>query len=184
MEQLNSGTVKQLSSGTVVQLPGWQQIGDGKQLTAEKLKPVVRDYKELIAYQKSYELAFLIYRLTDSFPKEEVYGLTSQIRRAVVSIPSNIAEGFMRGAKEYGQFLKIALSSAVEVETQLSLSKDLGYCGKEDYFSAEALTKEILRLMTSYITRVNERVNSGKKRKIYKKIFLRFQCPPSHCSTV
>jgi hypothetical protein len=66
----------------------------------ELLKTAVRDYKELIAYQKGYELTILIYRLTDTFPKEEMYGLTSQVRRAAVSIPSNIAEGFMRGAKE------------------------------------------------------------------------------------
>jgi four helix bundle protein len=70
------------------------------------MKTVVKDYKELIAYQKSYELVLLVYRLTASFPRKEIYGLTSQIRRAVVSIPSNIAEGFMRGAKEYSQFLR------------------------------------------------------------------------------
>jgi four helix bundle protein len=85
----------------------------------------IKSYKELIAYQKSYELVLHIYRITRSFPKEEVYGMTSQIRRAAVSIPSNISEGYMRGSKEYIQFLKIALGSAAELETQLSLSKDL-----------------------------------------------------------
>ena len=128
-------------------------------------KAVVHDYKELIAYQKGYELTILIYRLTDTFPKEEMYGLTSQIRRAAVSIPSNIAEGFMRGAKEYAQFLKIALGSAAEVETQLSLSQDLGYCKSEDFLTAQALTSEVLRLLTSYIKRVNERVNTSKRNK-------------------
>ncbi|RQW85283.1 MAG: four helix bundle protein [Geobacter sp.] len=129
------------------------------------MKTAVRDYKELIAYQKSYELTILIYRLTETFPKEEMYGLTSQIRRAAVSIPSNIAEGFMRGAKEYVQFLKIALGSAAEVETQLSLSKDLGYCNSEDFLTAQALTTEVLRLLTSYIKRVNERVTPSKRNK-------------------
>lgn len=124
----------------------------------------VRDYKELIAYQKSYELVLLVYRLTGSFPKEEIYGLSSQIRRAAVSIPSNIAEGFMRGAKEYAQFLKIALGSTAEVETQLSISKDLGYCGTEDFLIALDLTREVLRLLTSYIARVNDRVNTSTKR--------------------
>ena len=124
---------------------------------------VIQDYKELIAYQKSYELVLLVYRLTESFPKEEIYGLTSQIRRAAVSIPSNIAEGFMRGAKEYCHFLKIALGSAAELETQVSISKDLGYCEEQDFERINFLVKEVLRLLTSYITRVNERVNSVTK---------------------
>jgi len=125
----------------------------------------VRDYKELIAYQKSYELVLLVYRLSGSFPKEEIYGLTSQIRRAAVSIPSNIAEGFMRGSKEYAQFLKIALGSAAELETQVSISKDLGYCEVQDFEKIHLLIKEVLRLLTSYITRVNDRANITTKRK-------------------
>lgn len=118
----------------------------------------VNDYKELLAYQKSYELVLQIYELTGCYPKEEVYGLTSQIRRAAVSIPSNIAEGFMRGPKEYIQFLKIARGSTAELETQLSLSKDLGYCGTQDYQKIQPLVQEVLRLVTSYITRMNDRL--------------------------
>jgi len=83
-----------------------------------------------------------------------MYGLTSQIRRAAVSIQSNIAEGFMRGSKEYIQFLKIALGSAAELETQLSLSKDLGYCGIDKFNILNGLTKEVLRLLTSYINKM------------------------------
>jgi len=90
---------------------------------------MVKSYKELTAYQKAYQLVVLIYKMTSSFPKAELYGLTSQMRRSAVSIPSNMAEGYMRGSKEYTQFLKIALGSAAELETQLSLSKDLGFCG-------------------------------------------------------
>ena len=114
----------------------------------------VKSYKELIAYQKSYELVLLIYRMTGSFPKEEIYGLTSQIRRAAVSIPSNIAEGYMRGSKEYVQFLKIALGSAAELETQLSLSKDLGYCQTKDYQEPQALNEEVIKLLKSYTSRL------------------------------
>ena len=83
-----------------------------------------------------------------------MYGLTSQIRRAAVSIQSNIAEGFMRGSKEYIQFLKIALGSAAELETQLSLSKDLGYCCIDKFNILNGLTKEVLRLLTSYINKM------------------------------
>lgn len=118
----------------------------------------VNDYKELIAYQKSYELVLRIYQLTHTFPKDEVYGITSQIRRAAVSIPSNIAEGFMRGSKEYIHFLKIALGSAAELETQLSLSKDLGYCNIDVFNKINGLTKEVLRLLTSYISKMKETV--------------------------
>lgn len=120
-------------------------------------KPIT-DYKELIAYQKAYELVLQIYKLTDTFPKAEIYGLTSQIRRAAVSIPSNIAEGFMRGSKEYIQFLKIALGSAAELETQLTLSKDLGYCDFDRFNVLNGLTKEILRLLTSYISKMRKAV--------------------------
>ncbi len=126
-------------------------------------KREVKDYTDLIAYQKAYELVLQVYKLSASFPKEEIYGLTSQMRRSAVSIPSNIAEGFMRGVKEYGQFLKIALGSAAELETQLSLSKDLGYCQSDDFEKLHALTREVLRLLTSYITRVNERIKNNER---------------------
>jgi len=125
----------------------------------------VNDYSDLIAYQKAYDLVLRVYRLTGSFPKEEQYGLTSQIRRAAVSIPSNIAEGFMRGSREYAHFLKIALGSAAELETQLSISKDLGYCGIDQFESIHSLTKEVLRLLTSYLGRINDRISEGSKRK-------------------
>lgn len=76
------------------------------------------DYKDLIVWQKSMELARVIYCLTSRFPRDEVFGLTNQIRRAVVSIPSNIAEGFGRGSdREFIHFLRIAKGSVAEVET-------------------------------------------------------------------
>jgi len=124
----------------------------------------VSDYKELIAYQKSYDLVLRIYQLTHTFPKEEMYGLTSQIRRSAVSIPSNIAEGFMRGSKEYTHFLRISLGSAAELETQLMLSKDLGYCDIDRFKVLSGLVKEVLRLLTSYIGKMNERqLNRGRQ---------------------
>jgi four helix bundle protein len=118
---------------------------------------VVRDYKELVAYQKGYDLVLQIYRLTASFPRDEIYGLTSQIRRAAVSIPSNIAEGYMRGSKEYIQFLKIALGSTAEVETQLSLSRDLDFCNEVDFHEIISLNKEVLKLLISYISSLQKK---------------------------
>jgi four helix bundle protein len=102
-------------------------------------------------------LVLLIYRLTASFPREEIYGLSSQIRRAAVSIPSNIAEGYMRGSKEYTQFLKIALGSTAEVETQLSQSRDLGFCTDAEFQEILSLGKEVLKLLTSYISSLQKK---------------------------
>ena len=86
------------------------------------------NFKELLVWQKSIDFVTEIYRITETFPKAEIYGLISQIRRAAVSIPSNIAEGNSRRSKtDYLQFLKIARGSCAEVETQLIISKNLGF---------------------------------------------------------
>lgn len=89
---------------------------------------MLKTYKDLEVWQKAYAFCLEIYQATKNFPAEEKYGLTSQIRRAVISIPSNIAEGYGRkNLPEYLQFLHIAYGSLCELETQLLLSKDLGY---------------------------------------------------------
>ena len=89
---------------------------------------MLRSYRDLLVWQKAVELAVLIYRLTEGFPTREIYGLASQIRRAGVSVPSNIAEGYGRGSrKEYLQFLSIAQGSLKELETQTILAQRLGY---------------------------------------------------------
>jgi four helix bundle protein len=88
----------------------------------------LNSYQDLIVWRKSMELTKLVYAATAKFPASEQFGLVSQLRRAAVSIPSNIAEGFSRGStKEFIQFINIALGSSSEVETQLLLSRDLGY---------------------------------------------------------
>jgi four helix bundle protein len=85
-------------------------------------------YKGMIVWQKAYKLVLEIYRLTTSFPKSEIYGLSQQMRRAAVSVPSNIAEGYSRKHKaEYRQFMSIAYGSLSELETQYMLSIDLKY---------------------------------------------------------
>ena len=87
---------------------------------------MLRSYRDLLVRQKAIDLAVLIYRLSEGFPRAEVYGLTSQIRRASVSVPSNIAEGYGRGSrKEYLQFLYVAQGSLKELETQTILSQRL-----------------------------------------------------------
>ena len=89
---------------------------------------MLKNYKELKVWQRSYQFCLEIYKITKGFPKEERYGLTSQIRRAAVSVPSNIAEGYGRKTTpEYIRFLYIAYGSNCELETQILLSGDLGY---------------------------------------------------------
>jgi four helix bundle protein len=92
----------------------------------------IKTFKDLRIWQKGIEIVNDIYRITKSFPKEELYGLTAQMRRCAVSIPSNIAEGFKRyHNKEYKQFLYIALGSCAELETQIIISKNLDYLKQE-----------------------------------------------------
>jgi four helix bundle protein len=89
---------------------------------------MLQSYRDLIVWQKAIELALVAYRLTEQFPKREIYCLASQIRRAGVSIPSNIAEGYGRGSrKEYLQFLSIAQGSLKELETQIILAERLTF---------------------------------------------------------
>lgn len=99
-------------------------------------------------------LARSCYRLTSSFPQTEVYGLTSQIRRAAVSIPSNIAEGSGRGSqREFTRFLRIAYGSGCEVETQISIAHDLGFGDPELCRTVMTETEEIRRMLSALIAR-------------------------------
>jgi four helix bundle protein len=109
-------------------------------------------HKDLIVWKKGIELVKLIYQATQSFPKEEIFGLTSQMRRCVVSIPSNIAEGCARNSdKELIQFLHIALGSAAELETQLVISKELSFLYQDGYENLSSLNNEIIRLLTALV---------------------------------
>jgi four helix bundle protein len=93
----------------------------------------IKNFKDLKVWQKGIEIVKDIYTVTEKFPNKELYGLTSQMRRAAVSIPSNIAEGFKRyHNREYKQFLFVALGSCAELETQLIISKELNYINKKD----------------------------------------------------
>ena len=101
-----------------------------------------KSFKDLIVWQKAYRLVLEVYKITKTFPRVETYGLTQQIRRAAISLPSNIAEGYGRKHKaEYQQFLSIAYASLLELETQYLLSLDLNYIDKNDII--ENLIKEV-----------------------------------------
>ena len=111
-----------------------------------------QSYRDLIAWQKGIELVAAIYHVTQTFPKEELYGLTSQLRRAAVSIPSNIAEGQGRKSKaEFRHFLHNAAGSLMEVETQLTISAVLGYLRREKEADLLNRTNELGRIINGLI---------------------------------
>lgn len=119
---------------------------------------MINSYKELIVWQKSMDLARNVYSLSQKFPKEELYGLTSQIRRSTISIPSNIAEGYARKSrKEYVQFYSIAYGSVLELQTQLILCKDFGYISMGDFSKVDSLVDEVSRMLHSLIYKLKSK---------------------------
>lgn len=105
-------------------------------------------YRNLIAWQRAVELSVVVYRLTSDFPREEIYGLTSQMRRAAVSIASNIAEGYGRGSRrEYRQFLRIAYGSVLELQTQLEIANKLGFGETGTMEGTRAMSEEVGKII-------------------------------------
>ncbi len=116
-------------------------------------KSAVKSYRDLIVWQKSKAVVVKIYSLTNSFPEKEKYGLSSQINRSAVSVPSNIAEGFGRHIMtEYIRFLRIAIGSLYELKTQIDIAFDLKYVSENDWNELEELTLEIERMLNSLIS--------------------------------
>ena len=116
---------------------------------------MVASYKDLNVWQRSIQLSLSIYRLTSTFPAEERYGLSSQLRRAAISVPSNIAEGYGRGTrKEYKQFLAIARGSTLEVQTQMIIANELGYCELTALQQAEGFSEEVSKMLYSLISKL------------------------------
>ena len=113
------------------------------------------NFKELIVWQKADEMAYEIYIITKKFPKDELYGLTSQLRRAALSVPTNIVEGYARkGDKELTRFINIAIGSMAETEYLLNFSKRLGYLSETDFERIENLRSEVGRLLWKFYKKV------------------------------
>lgn len=113
-------------------------------------------YKNLIVWQKSMDLVDEVYKLTRLLPKEETFALSNQMRRACVSIPSNIAEGYERSTqKEYANFLTIARASRAELETQILICIRQGYFKKEDAQKALDLCNEIKKILTTILLKIS-----------------------------
>lgn len=116
----------------------------------EKHRKAAKSFRDLVAWQRAIELATTVYQLTRSFPREEIYGLTSQLRRAGVSVASNIAEGYGRTTRgEDRSFLGIARASTLEIQTQLVIATKLGFGDPREIRRAEDLADETSRLLWS-----------------------------------
>lgn len=117
---------------------------------------MIHSYKELTVWQRSIELTVAVYELTEFFPREEIYGIISQMRRCSVSIPSNIAEGRFRGTrKDYVQFLRISYASGAELETQIEISKRLAKTKNLNYSKVDSLLQEVMKMLNVMIRNIN-----------------------------
>lgn len=112
----------------------------------------IKSFTDLVAWQEGHKLVLMIYKITKNFPKEEIFGLTNQIRRASVSITSNIAEGFSRNStKEKAQFYFTSLGSLSEVQNQLLIARDIEYINKETFSECAELTVHISKLINGLL---------------------------------
>ncbi|MFA5393396.1 MAG: four helix bundle protein [Candidatus Ratteibacteria bacterium] len=125
----------------------------------DKTNEAVRPHKKLEVWQKSIELTEIIYKITSLFPKEEIYGLTNQMRRCAVSVASNIAEGAARNStKEFLQFLSISQGSLSELDTQLEISLKLNYLNERNYKDTVSLTTTTFKLISGLVRKLKTAV--------------------------
>ncbi len=124
---------------------------------------MAQNFQDLIVWQRAIELTVCIYKLTRAFPKDELLGLVSQMRRASVSVASNIAEGRGRlNPAEFRQFLGVAQGSAFELKTQLVVARKLGMAKPEALDEAESLSEEVSKMLASFIQKLS--ANTGNKK--------------------
>jgi four helix bundle protein len=117
----------------------------------------IQSYRDLIVWQKSMDLVLLVYKMTENYPRSEVYGLSSQSRRCPVSIPSNIAEGRFRGTrKDFRHFLTMAFASGAELETQLEVALRLKFVKENEDQEAVALLTEVMKMLNTMIRKLND----------------------------
>jgi four helix bundle protein len=131
-------------------------------MTGEPQRTRARSYRDLVVWQKSMALARTVYQLSASWPSDERFGLISQVRRASVSIPANLAEGQGRiGTKEFTRFVAIAHGSLCELETELLLAEELGFSDPSEFSACKALMEEIGRMCRSLIYSGDSRLSKG-----------------------
>lgn len=119
----------------------------------------IYSHKDLVVWQKGILLCKAVYGLTEKFPKSEIYGITSQMRRSAVSIPSNIAEGRSRNTtKDFLHFLSIALGSASELETQIEIAKQLSYVDLQEYLEVDQLLSEVSKMTMGLMKKLDAKI--------------------------
>src|SRR5579863_693662 len=126
----------------------------------------MRNYRDLQVWEKAHALTLDLYRTSRSFPKEEIYGITSQIRRAAMSIGANLAEGCgRRSAHELARFVRIALGSASELDYHLLVCRDLGFLKTEDFGCFSKDLTEIRKMLTSFLSSIEKQIAEPNKAK-------------------
>lgn len=127
----------------------------------EEVKNYVYSFEKLVVWQKSIELAKIIYSITQNFPKTETYGLSSQIQRAVISVSSNIAEGYVKySPKEQIKFTEIAYGSLMEVLNQIIIAKEINYISENDYLMIRDKVEEISRMLNALRISQQNKINN------------------------
>jgi four helix bundle protein len=123
-----------------------------------KTGPAMQSFRDLLVWQRSMELTVAVYRLTQRFPREEAFGLTSQLRRSAISIPSNIAEGHGRmNPREFKHFLLIARASNCELQTQLELSGVLGFADSQLLNQVHGISNEVEKMLFSFLSNLKSK---------------------------
>jgi four helix bundle protein len=116
----------------------------------------IKSYKDLVVWQKSMDFVTRMYELTATFPRDQIYGLSSQMQRASVSIPSNIAEGYYRkSTKDYIRFLRHSFASGAELETQLMISRNLNFITEEKFNEEVKYLTAIMKMLNKLISTIN-----------------------------
>lgn len=123
----------------------------------------MRNYRDLQVWNKAHSLTLALYRVSRDFPRDEVYGLTSQIRRAAVSIGCNLAEGCgRRSAAEFARFVRIAMGSASELDYQLLVCRDLGFMKEDDFLPTSSTLTEVRKMLTALLASVEDQIAAAQ----------------------
>jgi four helix bundle protein len=124
----------------------------------------MRNYRDLQVWKKAHDLTLELYRVSQRFPREEMYGITGQLRRATVSIGANLAEGCgRRTSTELARFVRIAMGSASELDYHPLLSRDLGFMAGDEFTSASAKLIEVRKMLTSFLNSVEEQIETQSR---------------------
>jgi len=124
----------------------------------------MRNYRDLQVWSKAHHLTLELYRISRQFPREETYGITSQLRRAAVSIGANLAEGCgRRTSSELARFVRIAMGSASELDYHLLLSRDLGFMAADEFTRASSAMIEVRKMLTSFLNSVEEQIETQSR---------------------